>query len=69
MDENKGRRYVADRFPAMPVVSSLTLFISAAVRLERDRTFLRDVVDCARRTARMAVPKSERDLLSDVLRL
>lgn len=69
MDENKGRRYVADRFPAMPVVSSLTLFISATVRLGRDRTFLRDVVDSARRTARMAVPKSEPELLLDILRI
>lgn len=69
MDENKGRRYVADHFPAIPVVSSLMLFISATARLGRDRTFLRGVVDSARRTARMAVPKSERDLLLDVLRI
>lgn len=68
MDENKGRRYLAENFPSLAVVSSLTLFISATVRLGRDRAFLREVVDSARRTARMAVPKSERELLAQVLR-
>lgn len=67
MDENKGRRYVAERFPTVRVVSSLMLFISATVRLGRGRPFLRDVVGSARRTARMAVPKSERELLAKVL--
>lgn len=69
MDENKGRRYVAECFPTMPVVSSLSLFISATVRLGQDRTFLRDAVNSARQTARMAVPKPERELLSYVLRI
>ena len=68
MDDNKGRRYVAERFPEVPVVSSLTLFISLTVRLGRDRTFLHSVVESARRAARMAVPKSERELLLEVLR-
>jgi predicted nucleic acid-binding protein len=68
MDENKGRRYVADRFPGMQVVSSLVLFISATVRLGRDADFLRTVAGTARDSARMAVPRSERELLAEVMR-
>lgn len=68
MDENKGRRYVAERLPTVPMVSSLKLFISAAFRLGRSRAFLQETVESARSTARMAVPRTERELLLDVLR-
>ena len=68
MDENKGRRYLAERFPNMEAASSLTLFISATFRFGRDRVFLRNAVLSARNTARMAVPRDQRELLLDVVR-
>ena len=67
MDENKGRRYLANNFPSVPVVSTLTLLISATVRLRRDHQFLRAALDTARDKARMAVPKTERALLAAIL--
>lgn len=69
IDENKGRAYAAKHLSDVVFISSLKLFISATVRLGRDRAFLLTLVKAARGHARMGVPRDEKQLLVDVLAL
>lgn len=67
IDENKARSYVRNQMPQVAVVSTLRLLISATVRSGKDVAYLQGLVTTARQNAKMAVPKDERQLLTDVL--
>jgi predicted nucleic acid-binding protein len=67
IDENKARTYVTENLPLVRTVSTLSLFISATVRSDRDVAFLQTLVESAREHARMGVPKEERPILNAIL--
>ncbi|MDB5823896.1 MAG: hypothetical protein JWR21_2600 [Herminiimonas sp.] len=67
MDENKGRAYLGRRYPHMTAVSTLKLLISSTSRLNRDVPFLQRLMEQARRNARMAVPKEEKSLWTEIM--
>lgn len=67
LDENKGRSFVANRFPEIDTVSSLSLLVSAAARSGWSQSDLREVVSAARTHARMGVPRDEKALLALVM--
>jgi predicted nucleic acid-binding protein len=43
IDESKARKYAVEHFSQVPFISSLKLFISVAVRLEKDEAYARDL--------------------------
>ena len=67
LDDNKARAARTATLPGVEAISSLKLFVSASVRLGRDKLFLRDVLHNALTVARMGVPKDERTLLRKIL--
>ncbi|WP_146013969.1 hypothetical protein [Trinickia dabaoshanensis] len=67
IDENKARSFVRSQMSQLTMVSTLSMLISATVRLGKDVAHLQRLVMAARENAKMGVPKDERDLLSEVL--
>ena len=67
LDDNKARAARTATSPGVEAISSLKLFVSASVRLGRDKLFLRDVLHNALTVARMGVPKDEKALLQKIL--
>ena len=67
LDENKARSFTANHLPRVTYVSTLCLFVSAAVRSGWSRSRLRELVTSARVNARMGVPREEGGLLATVI--
>jgi len=63
LDDGKARRIRRERFPSVPVVSSLQLFVAAGVRSGWPLEQVRGVVASAITTAKMNVVKGEEFLL------
>ncbi|MCU4119727.1 hypothetical protein [Variovorax sp. N23] len=67
LDERKARNRAAGNAPNLVVVSSLRLFIASAHRAGWAPSKVRHLVESARASARMGVPRDEQSLLAQVL--
>lgn len=67
LDERKARKRATSDAQGLTVVSSLRLFISSAYRAGWPPGQVRLLVESAKTSARMGVPKEENDLLAKVL--
>lgn len=67
LDERKARSRAASSAPGLIVVSSLRLLISSGHRAGWPPEHIKQLVESARTSSRMGVPKSEHTLLAQVL--